>query len=99
MIQKIWTEKELQTVQEVLPSYVDEVQRLIDHKSVDVLDAIIHVASVYSVDPEVVASIVRKNPRLRYQLQEQATALHCLKPDGRKTRSAKNRGGRPRKDQ
>ena len=58
--------------------FVLEIEKLVKGKGLNYLDAIMLYVEKYDVDPETIASIVRKNPNLKGKLQEDCMRLNLV---------------------
>lgn len=55
-----------------------EIEKLVKGKNMNYLDAIMYYVDVHEVDPELIASIVKKNPNLKGKLQEDCMKLNLV---------------------
>jgi hypothetical protein len=58
--------------------FILEIEKLVREKGLNYLDALMHYVELHSVDPELVASIVKKNPNLKGKLQEDCMKLNLV---------------------
>jgi hypothetical protein len=58
--------------------FVLEIEKLVKGKNMNYLDAIMYYVDVHEVDPELIASIVKKNPNLKGKLQEDCMKLNLV---------------------
>jgi hypothetical protein len=58
--------------------FILEIEKLVKTSNLNYLEAIMVYVEKYDVDPELIASIVRKNPNLKGKLQEDCMKLNLV---------------------
>lgn len=58
--------------------FILEIEKLVKEKNLNYLDAIIYYIEKHSLDPELIASVIRKNPNLKGKLYNDCMELNLV---------------------
>ena len=55
-----------------------EIERIVEEANTDYIDACIEYCKINDVEIEAIGEIIKKNPKIKAKLQEEAESLHFL---------------------